>query len=1147
MALEMLDLHDIFNKAIETNSDEERGRYLDEACRNDPQSRARVEALLRAHSQAGGFFGGKSPAPAPTEFHRISELPGTLIGPYKLLEQIGEGGFGVVFMAEQTEPVRRKVALKVLKEGMDTRQVIARFETERQALAIMDHPNIARVFDGGATATGRPYFVMELVRGVSITEYCDQNHLTPCERLELFATVCHAVHHAHQKELIHRDLKPSNVLVSRHDTTPIAKIIDFGVAKALGQSLTDKTLFTGMAQMIGTPMYMSPEQAGMSDLDVDTRSDIYSLGVLLYELLTGTTPFDKERLKSVGFDEMRRIIREDEPPRPSTRISTERAAGDSTDVGIRGSDPRQLSRLLRGELDWIVMKALEKDRSRRYESASALAADIQRYLSDEPVLACPPTPMYRFHKFARKYKAALFTATAIALCLMLGMTVSAWQAIRATAAEEQAAVNEAQAKANAQKAAEKANEATTQRDEAQKQRDEVRGLNDKLRAAQDELRQTLYAAHMSLAQRAWEEDTTERTLLLLGKHRPKATEPDLRGFEWHYLNRLCHSELLTIQQKASVNSAAFHPNGNKVATGLADGTAKIWDAQTGKFLSSLDGHHGSIRCLAYSGDGQKIVTCATGKYDVGLRAVRSEVKLWNAQSGELVLTLEVPDFANCVAISLDGKQIAAACGPLVKVWNAESGKERFSFSGHKAFVRSLAFSPDGKTLASGGAADGTDPNEDAPGAMKAWSTETGTQITSLVFPGRDINAVVFSPDGERLATISFVDSVRIFETQNFREQLAIRTRGGRLFCAAFSPDGKQIAIGSSGRIIKVFDAQTGQQTISRKGHVGEVWSVAFSPDGKRLASASADNTVRIWNAVGDQDFLSIRGHSPGADSASFSPDGKLLVSTGHDGTVKLWDSFTGEELFTLKGHTANVRGPTFSPDGKRLATASFDGTVRVWDLEKRQTSLTFGEHAAPVRDVEFSPDGKKLLSASSNGKILLWDANTGEILLSLKAVGPNIQTIAFSPSGESFASGSSAIQIWSADTGEQRLIIHPGGGILGLSFSPDGKQIAGGVVTQGIAKVWDVTTGQELLSLKQYGWSITAVAFSPDGTRLATASASGAAKLCDAHTGEQLLAWNGPFGGIAFSRDGNRLVMSGGGRPNGQISIVDARPLPEKP
>jgi tetratricopeptide (TPR) repeat protein/serine/threonine protein kinase len=411
---------EIFHQAL-ARSPEERAAYLEQACAGDPALRASVEALLRANVGATGFLDQAAPDPVATvDEQPTRDGPGAVIGPYKLLEQIGEGGFGVVFMAEQTQPVRRKVALKILKPGMDTRQVVARFEAERQALAIMEHPNIARVFDGGATPSGRPYFVMELVKGVPITEFCDQNRLTPRQRLELFIPVCQAVQHAHQKGIIHRDLKPSNVLVSRHDTTPVVKVIDFGVAKALGQELTDKTLFTGIAQMIGTPLYMSPEQAGMSDLDVDTRSDIYSLGVLLYELLTGTTPFTKDRFKHAAYDEIRRIIREEDPPKPSTRLSDSKDSLPSISAQ-RQTEPAKLARIVRGELDWIVMKALEKDRNRRYETANGLAHDIERYLHDEPVQACPPSAWYRWRKFRRRHRHAVVVA--LALCLGVLATV----------------------------------------------------------------------------------------------------------------------------------------------------------------------------------------------------------------------------------------------------------------------------------------------------------------------------------------------------------------------------------------------------------------------------------------------------------------------------------------------------------------------------------------------------------------------------------------------------------------------------------------------------------------------------------------------------------------------------------------------------
>jgi tetratricopeptide (TPR) repeat protein len=446
MLTNRLDEQAIFEVARKIAAAEAREAYIRQACGDDAVQGERVRALLGAHEQSAGFLEGPPSAldveAGLTVDAPLTEGPGTVIGSYKLLEQIGEGGMGLVFVAEQQQPVRRKVALKVVKPGMDTRQVTARFEAERQALAIMDHPHIAKVFDGGATASGRPYFVMELVKGVPITEFCDQNRLTPRPRLELFLAVCQAVQHAHQKGIIHRDLKPSNVLVSRHDTTPVVKVIDFGVAKALGQGLTDKTLCTGVAQMVGTPLYMSPEQAGMSDLDVDTRSDIYALGVLLYELLTGTTPFDKERFRQAGYDEIRRIIREEEPPRPSTRLS-KLGQGASTVATQRQSDPKRLSQLFSGELDWIVMKCLEKDRNRRYETASELAADVQHHLHDEPVQACPPSAWYRLRKFARRQKRAMAMAACVVLAVA-GLAGGLGWAARDRAARQEAGARQAQ-------------------------------------------------------------------------------------------------------------------------------------------------------------------------------------------------------------------------------------------------------------------------------------------------------------------------------------------------------------------------------------------------------------------------------------------------------------------------------------------------------------------------------------------------------------------------------------------------------------------------------------------------------------------------------------------------------------------------------
>ena len=449
----------IFCGAIEIASGEERAAFIARACGPDEGLRRRVGRLVDAHFQAGSFL--ESPVDAPTDLvspdaaaapTTTGAIPDTdrVIGPYKLLQPIGEGGMGTVYMAEQTHPVKRLVALKLIKAGMDGRQVLARFGAERQALALMDHPNIAKVLDAGATEEGRPYFVMELVKGVPITRFCDERRLTLRERLELAIPVCQAVQHAHQKGVIHRDLKPSNILVALYDGKPVPKVIDFGVAKATGQRLTDQTLCTEFGAIVGTLEYMSPEQAELNQLDIDTRSDVYSLGVLIYELLTGSTPLDRKRTTQAAFLEVLRVIREQESPLPSLRLSTTEEL--PSIAACRNIEPRKLSGLVRGELDWIVMKALEKDRTRRYETASGMAADLRRYLDDEPVQACPPSVRYKLSKLVRKHRVALVTIGSFALLLVLGTAASTWQAILATDAKQAAIKAEARATASAKQA-----------------------------------------------------------------------------------------------------------------------------------------------------------------------------------------------------------------------------------------------------------------------------------------------------------------------------------------------------------------------------------------------------------------------------------------------------------------------------------------------------------------------------------------------------------------------------------------------------------------------------------------------------------------------------------------------------------------------
>jgi len=616
---------------------------------------------------------------------------GMTIGRYKLLEKVGEGGCGAVYVAEQMEPVRRRVALKVIKLGMDTQAVVARFEAERQALAMMEHPNIAKVFDAGTTATGRPYFVMELVRGIRITEYCDQNHLSTEARLDLFIKVCNAIQHAHQKGIIHRDIKPSNILVTLHDpdASGCPKVIDFGIAKATAGRLTEATVYTQLHQFVGTPAYMSPEQAEMSpdpSGDLDTRSDIYSLGVLLYELLTGATPFDAKELLAHGLDAMRQTIREKEPVRPSTRFAALKGQELTATAKRRSADTAKLRRQLEGDLDWIVMRCLEKDRTRRYETANGLAFDLKRHLNNEPVLARPPSAAYKLQKAFRRNKLAFRAATAVALALVAGIGVSTWQAIEAQYAQQ--AEKQARLRADAQKV---------------------------------EASRLLYGADMNLAQQAWEQNDIGRLRQLLEETQ---ASPD-RGFEWYYWQRQTHLALKTLQGHLErVVSVAFSPDGQRIVTGGADQTAKVWEAASGRELLTLKGHRSLVNSVAFSRDGQRIVS---GSGD-------QTAKVWDAATGQELLTL-TGHLASVhgVAFSPDGRRIVSCSGDqTAKVWEAASGRELLTLSGPGAPINSVAFCPDGQRIVTGNG-DQTARAWLAAGAEEAaaWQAEERAAAQSL--------------------------------------------------------------------------------------------------------------------------------------------------------------------------------------------------------------------------------------------------------------------------------------------------------------------------------------------------------------------------------------------------------------------------------
>jgi WD40 repeat protein/serine/threonine protein kinase len=1094
----------IFWSALQLESDAERQAYVERVCGGDAEQRRLVEKLLRAQPKAAGFLEQPlGPAPA-TLAEPMSEGPGTVIGPYKLLEQIGEGGFGVVFMAEQTQPVRRKVALKILKPGMDTRQVVARFEAERQALAIMDHPNIAKVLDGGQTASGRPYVVMDLVKGLPVTEYCNQAQLTPRERLQLFIHLCQAVQHAHQKGVIHRDLKPSNVMVMVHDTTPVVKVIDFGVAKALGQELTDKTLFTGFAQMVGTPLYMSPEQAGQSGVDVDTRSDIYSLGVLLYELLTGATPFDKERLKEIGYDELRRIIREEEPPKPSTRISALGQAATAVSTQ-RKSDAKQLSRLLRGELDWIVMKALEKDRNRRYETANAFAADVQRHLADEPVLACAPSRWYRFRKFARRNKGVLAVAGSIAAALVLAVTslcgaVSVLAASNAEIKEEQR--------------------------QTQKAFEGEKNAKEELLDALKREQRTLYLKRIALAERELAANNIGRVEEILDD-----CPLSLRGWEWRYLRR-GRGPFTFRGHRSWVRGVAFSPDGKQVASSSSlpnmMGEIKVWEAGTGREVRGLLGHTSPAFGVAFHPNGKQLASAGWDR----------NVRIWDLQTGKQVgLLKDHRQYVTSVAYSRDGKLLASAGGDnVIIIWDALTLQKLRTLRGLRAIVTQVAFAPDSRRLASASYGE----------TIRLWDATTGQELYALRDTSGLLEKIVFSPDGRTMLSAEFDGTIRSWDVASGQQRFTIQGYPG-IAALALSPDGRRLASAGFERPVHIWDLESGQEALVLRGHTEHVSDLAFSPDGEQLASASMDGTVKIWDASTaptrmEAEMLTLRGHQGCVNDVAFHPDNKRLASASTDGTAKLWDATSGAELDVFPGQTSMVAGVDISRDGRILATVGYGGDIKIWDIKTAKKIRGF--HGFKY-GVALSPDGTRVAAVVEGNQVCIWNTATGqEELPPFRVHAAPTQRIAFSPDGRQLATASfdTTAALWDARTGRKLHTLRGHGRVvMNAAFSADGKRLATASLDK-TAKVWDTATGKELVTMRGHDDRVLGVAFSPDGKLLATASWDNTARVWDALTGKEIDSLRGHSGyvnAVVFSRDGTRLASAGGHRTRGEVKIWD--------
>jgi WD40 repeat protein/serine/threonine protein kinase len=1119
----------IFGTALEYASLEERQAYLDQACASDLECRARVEALLRAHEQAGNFLQGEPhTAPFAPEADTVAgERAGAAVGPYRLVRELGEGGMGTVWLAEQTEPIRRQVALKVIKPGMDSKQVLARFEAERQALALMDHPNIAHVLDAGATPSGRPYFVMELVQGVPITRYCDENHLTPRERLALFVQVCRAVQHAHQKGIIHRDLKPSNVLVAPLEGRPVVKVIDFGVAKAAGQPLTDKTLFTGFGAVVGTLEYMSPEQAELNNQDIDTRSDVYALGVMLYELLTGSTPLTRRRAKENALLEVLRLIREEDPPRPSQRLSTTEEL--PAVAASRGLEPRKLSSLVYGELDWIVMKALEKDRTRRYESANGLAQDLERHLADEPVAACPPSLSYRLGKFARRNKVVLATAAVVAVAVMTAVGAVVVGELRFRT-EQHDKVQALDGQVVAEKLQRKA-----EQERADKEKE--RADTEKRRAdTYENWRRTADYRQIALSLGEYKANNLVRANEMLAD---EYCPVDLRGWEWHYLKHLCAGEVSTF--KAGVGGqhyrGCFSSDGSRLAV-YDPPYMRMYETATGKETLTFEvGFYAYFfdTALAFSPDSRLLaISGYTQWHDI--------LYVWDTATGANLARLYKPGQRGRTttlpgaAFSPDGRLVAATDprGNLC-VWDLAAGWGRLHVTpasligqvvgAHASGAPGGAWLPTLAALAQA-RTDPFSPLDHRTARALTWVPLPGGKAEDPPFPLRFQVAahpgdalpnfywytkLAFSPDGKLVATASGGDDqseVKLWDAQT-GEQVGSLGRATGYSQVVFSPGGKWVAaLGSyqpmtlPAQAVWVWDVKTRQLVRVLSGEGGAITSLAFSPDEQLVATGHRDGTLSFWDVRSGMEMVPYRGHGGGVLAAAFSSDGKRLMALGNDRVARVWDAQRSPECIVLRCRGAWQAA--FSGDGRHLVAAgnrfsdNRQGTL-VWDIETLQEKVLFGGPLQESGAVALSPDGNFVASCvdinTTDGLIRICDLNTNQQVRSLPDQGPAARGPA---------------HMVAQTLGAQALA--PAGGLLGGL----GQSLAG--------LYWD--------GFIVHAAPCDAVAWSADGRLIATGGQDRIVRIWDARTGKQLRELSGharTVSGVAFSRDGKRLVSASGG------------------
>jgi eukaryotic-like serine/threonine-protein kinase len=1126
----------IFIAALDHHRGPDRAAYLDAACAGNAELKRRIEALLTAHERADEVL-GRADEPVTTDpnpsrrnaeatggelpKHEFSSseasitsdyqepaAPNILIaGRYQLQQKIGEGGMGEVWVAKQTEPVKRKVALKLIKTGMDSRAVLTRFEQERQALAMMDHPNIARVLDGGLTPSGQPFFVMELVNGLPLTKFCDEARLTPRERLELFVPVCQAVQHAHQKGIVHRDLKPANILVTLIDGKPVPKVIDFGVAKATAGRLTDYSMSTQFGAVVGTLEYMSPEQAGFSAVDIDTRADIYSLGVVLYELLTGLRPIDARTLKHAGLAEMIRVIKEEEPSKPSTRLSTDESLPSM--AALRQTEPRRLMALLRGELDCVVMKCLEKGRERRYETANALSRDIQRYLADEPVEARPPSTGYRLSKFLRRHRGAVVAAALVLAALLAGIAGTTFGLIRAeqrrseamkqrdiadkasieTLAQKKIADGQKQlAVANASKADENARKAELRLAEGLISQADALSLAGRF----DEAHLRYTAAH-------------DRFIEL----KAPLTAPEV-GLWCSY-----HQSTFPLLRFTGHAQAAFAvaPDGRTALFGgHSDKTLKLRDLAHGKELRSFTGHDGRVVRVAIFPDGRTALS-------VGEDNTR---KLWDLATGKVLrsFTGDALWVGGMTSIAIAPSGRTALIGHddgTVKLWDLTSGKQLRAFAWHSDIVWSVAFARDGGTALSGSQDD----------MIKLWDLTTGKELRTFTGHSGGVYCVDISPDGRKSISGGGDETLRLWDMASGKEERTLTGHTGPVTSVSIAPDGRTAVSGSRDKTLRVWELASGKALRVFLGPAGS-GSFSISPDCRTAVSMSVDGTTQeFWDLSIVGEPLTLGGHAEAVVSATISPDGRTALSGSWDKTLRLWDVATGRELHVFSGHSDYVTNVAIAPDGRTAISASLDKTMKRWDLATGKELRTFTFREASY--VAMVPDGRTAI-AWSTGTMKLWDLDTGELLRTFPGYGVGPASFCIARDGRTALAGNQdgTLTLWDVISGRVlRSFTGNSGGVCSVAISPDGgTALSGGEET---LQLWDLASGRELRTFGRHSSYVSSVAIAPDGRTAFSVSWDKTLKLWDLSNGRELRTFTGHskwVNTLAVGPDG-RVVLSG--------------------